>query len=109
MEASEFRDEYAKFRKAGAEVVAASPDSPRALKKFQEQFKLPFKLLSDADKKLAQAYGVLKEKNMYGRKVMGIERSTFVIGADGKLQREFRGVKSAGHAAEVLAALASQK
>ena len=105
MEASEFRDEYSKFKKAGAEVVSASPDAPRALKKFQQQFNLPFTLLSDSDKKLAQAYGVLKEKNMYGKKVMGIERSTFVIGPDGKLLREFRGVKAAGHAAEVLAAL----
>ena len=105
MEASEFRDEYSKFKKAGAEVVAASPDPPRALKKFQEQYKLPFTLLSDSDKTLARAYGVLKEKNMYGRKVMGIERSTFVIGPDGRLKQEFRGVKSAGHAAEVLATL----
>ncbi len=105
MEASEFRDAYSKFKKAGAEVVATSPDSPRALKKFQEQFNLPFTLLSDSDKKLAQAYGVLKEKNMYGRKVMGIERSTFVIGPDGKLKHEFRGVKSTGHAVEVLGAL----
>ncbi len=105
MEASEFRDEYSKFKKAGVEVVAASPDSPAALKKFQQQFELPFNLLSDPDKKLAHAYGVLKEKNMYGKKVMGIERSTFVIGPDGKLKQEFRGVKSAGHAAEVLAAL----
>ena len=86
-------------------MVATSPDPPRALKKFQDQFKLPFTLLSDADRKLAQAYGVLKEKNMYGKKVMGIERSTFIIGPDGKLKHEFRGVKSAGHAAEVLAAL----
>ena len=107
MEASEFRDEHAKFKKAGAEVLAASPDPPRALKKFQEQFKLPFPLLSDAEKRLATSYGVLKEKNMYGRKVMGIERSTFVIGPEGKLRREFRGVKAAGHAAEVLAALKS--
>jgi len=72
VEASEFRDEYAKFKKAGAEVVSASPDPPRALKKFQEQFKLPFTLLSDADKQLAQAYGVLKEKTMYGKKVMSM-------------------------------------
>ncbi len=105
MEASEFRDEYAKFRKASVEVAAASPDSPRALKKFKEQFKLPFTLLSDPEKQVAKAYGVVKEKNMYGKKVMGIERSTFVIGPEGKLEREFRGVKAAGHAAEVLAAL----
>ena len=90
-------------------MVATSPASPRALNKFREQFKLPFTLLSDSDKKLARAYGVLKEKNMYGKKVMGIERSTFVIGPEGKLKREFRGVKSAGHAAEVLAALESKK
>lgn len=62
-------------------------------------------MLSDADRKLADAYGALKEKNMYGKKVLGIERSTFVIGPDGKLRREFRGVKAAGHAEEVLAAL----
>ncbi len=85
--------------------MAASPDSPRALKKFQEQFKLPFTLLSDSEKKLAKAYGVLKEKNMYGKKVIGIERSTFVIGPDGKLKHEFRGIKAAGHAVEVLAVL----
>jgi len=86
-------------------VLGASPDSPAAMKKFKEQFKLPFTLLSDKEKTLAQAYGVLKEKNMYGRKVMGIERSTFLIGPDGKLLQEFRGIKPAGHAAEVLAAL----
>jgi len=85
--------------------VGASPDKPSALKKFQEQFKLPFTLLSDSDKSLAKSYGVLKEKNMYGKKVMGIERSTFVIAPDGRLAHEFRGVKSAGHAAEVLAAI----
>lgn len=86
-------------------VLGTSPDTPAAMKKFQEKFQIPFTLLSDKDKTLAQAYAVLKEKNMYGKKVMGIERSTFVIGPDGKLQQEFRGVKPAGHAAEVLAAL----
>jgi peroxiredoxin Q/BCP len=86
-------------------VLGTSPDTPAAMKKFQEKFQIPFTLLSDKDKTLATAYGVLKEKNMYGKKVMGIERSTFVIGSDGKLQQEFRGVKPAGHAAEVLAAL----
>jgi len=105
VEASEFRDAYPKLKKAGAEVLAASPDSPVALKNFQHKYDLPFTLLSDADRKLAAAYGVLKEKNMYGRKVMGIERSTFIIGPDGRLMREFRNVKAAGHAAEVLGAL----
>ncbi len=84
--------------------MASSPDSPRALKKFHEQLKLPFTLLSDPDKKLAQAFGVLKEKNMYGKKVMGIERSTFVI-KNGNIEQEFRGVKAEGHANEVLCAL----
>lgn len=86
-------------------VLGSSPDAPSAMKKFKDQFQLPFTLVSDKDKALAKSYEVLKEKNMYGRKVMGIERSTFVIGPDGKLKQEFRGVKPAGHAAEVLAAL----
>ncbi len=107
MEASEFRDAHGKFRRAGAVVLATSPDSPAALKKFKEKYSLPFTLLSDKDKKLAQKLGVLKEKNMYGKKVMGIERSTFIIGPDGNIEREFRGVKAQGHAEEVLAALKS--
>ncbi len=75
------------------------------LKRFKEKFQLPFPLLSDPDRKMASAYGVLKEKNMYGKKVVGIERSTFVVAPDGRIAREFRGVKAAGHAEEVLAAL----
>ncbi len=86
-------------------MVGVSPDSPSAQKKFKEKYSLPFPLLADENKKLAKSYGVLKEKNMYGRKVMGIERSTFVIGPEGTLEREFRGVKAQGHAQEVLGAL----
>ena len=85
-------------------MVGVSPDKPAALKKFQEQFEIPFTFLSDSEKKLANALGVVKEKNMYGKKVMGIERSTFVI-KNGKIQQEFRGVKAEGHANEVLCAL----
>ena len=81
-----------------------SPDKPAALKKFQEQFDLPFTFLSDSEKKLANALKVVKEKNMYGKKAMGIERSTFVI-KDGKIEQEFRGVKAEGHANQVLCAL----
>ena len=81
-----------------------SPDKPSALKKFQEQFDIPFTFLSDPEKKLANTLGVVKEKNMYGKKVMGIERSTFVI-KNGKIEQEFRGVKAQGHASEVLCAL----
>lgn len=88
-------------------VVGTSPDTPGAMKKFKEQFQLPFLLLSDKEKTLAKSFGVLKEKNMYGKKVMGIERSTFVIGPEGKVEHEFRGVKPAGHAEEVLASLKS--
>ncbi len=105
MEASEFRDEYKPFQKAGAVVLGISPDKPEAQKKFAEKYKLNFPLLSDTEKEVAKTFDVWKEKNMYGKKVMGIERSTFVIGPDGKLQQEFRKVKPEGHANEVLCAL----
>lgn len=83
-------------------LLGISPDTPKAQKKFQEQEKLPFMLLADTDKKIAKAFGVLKEKNMYGRKVMGIARTTFVIGPEGKIQHIFENVKADGHAEEVL-------
>ena len=86
-------------------VLGISPDTPQAQKKFKEKYDLPFTLLADTEKKVAQAFGALKEKNMYGRKVMGIERSTFLIGPDGKIARIFPKVKAEGHAEEVLAAL----
>ena len=86
-------------------VVGVSPDSPERQAKFKEKYDLPFTLLSDPDKKLANAFEVVKEKNMYGKKVMGIERSTFVIGPDGKIKQVFEKVKADGHAEEVLAAL----
>jgi thioredoxin-dependent peroxiredoxin len=86
-------------------VLGASPDTPESQKKFADKYKIPFPLLADTEKNLAQAYDVWKEKNMYGKKVMGIERSTFLIGPDGKLKKVFRKVKPEGHAAEVLAAL----
>jgi peroxiredoxin Q/BCP len=82
-----------------------SPDTPKAQKKFQEKYDLPFTLLADTDKKVADAYGVLQEKNMYGKKVMGIARTTFIIGADGKIQHIFPKVKPEGHGEEVLAYL----
>jgi peroxiredoxin Q/BCP len=86
-------------------VLGISPDKPEAQKKFADRYQLNFTLLSDADKEVAKAFDVWKEKNMYGKKVMGIERSTFLIGPDGKLKKEFRKVKPEGHAAEVLAGL----
>jgi len=102
VEACEFRDGIAQFEKKGAAVVGISPDKPAAQAKFQQKYDLPFTLLADEDKAAAQAYGVWKEKNMYGRKVMGIERTTFVIGPDGRIEKIYSKVKAAGHAGQVL-------
>ena len=107
-EACEFRDTYKQMQKTGAVLLGASPDTPKAQKKFQEKFHLPFTLLADADKKLCKAFGVIQEKNMYGKKVMGIERTTFLIGPDGKITRIFPKVKAEGHAEEVAKALKEQ-
>lgn len=105
MEAREFRDAIREFARKGAAVLGISPDQPKAQSKFKEKECLPFTLLCDVDRKAAQAYGVWKEKNMYGRKVMGIERTTFVIDEQGKVRNVFAKVKPAGHAAQVLAVL----
>ncbi len=83
--------------------MGISGDTPAAQKKFKEKYKLPYTLLADADKKVANAFGVIKEKNMYGKKVKGIARTTFVIGPDGKIAKVFENVKPDGHAEEVLA------
>ncbi len=105
IEACEFRDSYKQMQKTGAVLLGVSPDTPKAQKKFQDKFNLPFSLLADADKKIAEAYGVVQEKNMYGKKVMGIVRTTFIIAPDGKIQHIFTKVKAQGHAGEVLAYL----
>ena len=91
-----------KVENSGAVVLGVSPDEPKALKKFEEKFGLPFTLLGDADKKVCNAYGVIQEKNMYGKKVVGVARTTFIIGPDGKIKHIFHKVKPEGHAAEVL-------
>ncbi len=104
-EACEFRDLHEKIREQDAVVIGVSPDSPASHEKFIAKHGLPFTLVSDPGHKLARAYGVWKEKRMYGRKFMGIERSTFVIAPDGTIKKIFRRVKPAGHAKEVLAAL----
>jgi thioredoxin-dependent peroxiredoxin len=101
-EACSFRDDYKKIQKTGVVLLGASPDTPSAQKKFQEKFHLPFSLLADADKKLCNAFGVIQEKNMYGKKVMGVVRTTFVIGPDGKIKHVFHKVKPEGHSDEVL-------
>src|SRR6202045_4452458 len=89
IEACEFRDTYKQMQKSGAVLLGISPDTSKAQKKFQDKFKLPFSLLADADKKVANAFGVVQEKNMYGKKVMGVVRTTFVIGPDGKIHHIF--------------------
>ena len=105
-EGEAFRDLYAKFRKAGTEIVGVSPDSVASHEKFKAKYGFPFELLADEEKVCCQLFDVCKEKSMYGRKYMGVERSTFLIDAKGVLRREWRKVKVPGHAEEVLAAAA---
>jgi thioredoxin-dependent peroxiredoxin len=107
IEACEFRDSYRKMQNTGAVLLGISPDTPKAQKKFEEKYELPFTLLGDADKKVCNAYDVIKGKNMYGKKVMGVARTTFIIGPDGKIKHIFHKVKPEGHSEEVLAYLKS--
>jgi peroxiredoxin Q/BCP len=104
-EGEAFRDLHARFRRAGAVILGISTDSLASHEKFKAKMKFPFELGSDEDRKVATLFGVWKEKNMYGKKVMGIERSTFLIDADGVLRQEWRKVKVDGHAEAVLEAV----
>ena len=101
-EGEEFRDLHPEFARVGCVIVGVSRDSLRSHEGFKSKMTFPFELLSDADEKACKLFGVIKMKNMYGRQVRGIERSTFVIDAEGVLRREWRGVKVPGHAKEVL-------
>jgi peroxiredoxin Q/BCP len=103
-EACEFRDDIGKFERAGVRVIGVSPDKPDSHVKFRKKYGLAFTLLSDAEKELAQAFGVWKKKKNYGREYMGIERSTFFVDASGRIRKAWRGVKVDGHATAVLAA-----
>lgn len=105
-ESCEFRDAFPRFSKAKAVILGASPDTVPAQAKFKKKFSLPFTLLADADHALAELYDVWKEKSMYGRKYMGVERTTYIIDPKGRISHVFAKVKPAGHAAEVEAALA---
>ena len=105
-EACEFRDSAAHFKSQDAVILGVSPDKPSAQSKFRTKYDLPFTLLCDPDHAAAEAFGVWVEKSMYGKKYMGVERATFVISPDGKIAKVFRKVKPAGHAAEVLSAVA---
>lgn len=102
-ESAAFRDLYPQFIDAGATIVGISRDSLKSHENFKAKLDLPFELLSDPDETACTLFGVMKMKNMYGKQVRGVERSTFVIGADNRILREWRGVKVPGHAEEVLA------
>ena len=99
---ADFRDQYSQFQRAGCEIYGVSRDSLKSHQGFKDKLKFPFELLSDPDEAVCKAFGVMKDKTMYGRKVRGIERSTFVLDEAGRLLREWRGVKVPGHVQEVL-------
>ena len=101
-EGGDFRDRHKEFKRLGCEIFGISRDSLKSHEGFKAKMSFPFELLADPDERVCKAFGVMKDKNMYGRKVRGIERSTFVVGDDGKLLREWRGVKVPGHVKEVL-------
>ena len=106
-EGEAFRDHYAEFRKLKVHVLGVSRDSLAAHEKFKAKFKFPFELISDVGEKLCGLFDVIRDKNMYGKKVRGIERSTFLFDANGTLRREWRKVKVKGHAEDVLDAAAA--
>jgi peroxiredoxin Q/BCP len=104
-EAGDFTDLYGSFKKAGAEVVGVSRDSAESHRKFKTKYSIPYPLLADTESAVCNAFGVIVEKNMYGKKSLGVQRSTFLIDESGKIERVWPKVKVDGHADEVLAAL----
>ncbi|HET9085991.1 MAG TPA: thioredoxin-dependent thiol peroxidase [Acidobacteriaceae bacterium] len=108
LEACGFRDAFSKLQEAGAVVLGISRDTPKAQKRFKEKYGLPYPLLADTDEAVCKQFDVLREKNMYGKKVIGIERTTFLIGPDQRLLKKFPKVKPEGHAGEVLQALQNE-
>ena len=104
-EGQNFRDLYAKFRRQNAVIFGVSRDSIASHEKFKEKQKFPFDLISDPDEKICKQFDVIREKTLYGRKFMGVERSTFLIDENGKLRQDWRKVKVKGHAEEVLDAV----
>ncbi len=108
-EAMQFRDKYKDFVKAGAIVLGVSRDNMKSHDEFKAKLELPFELIADTEEKLCHGFGVVKNKIMYGKKVKGIERSTFLVGADGILKEEWRGLKVPGHVEEVLKAVKALK
>lgn len=106
-QACDFRDQFPQFRRLKVPVLGISPDKPESLRKFQQKYDLPFLLLSDPDHRVAEAYGVWKEKVRFGKRVMGIERTTFILDEEGRILQVFPKVKVEGHVEQVLAALES--
>ncbi|WP_297528007.1 peroxiredoxin [Thiohalobacter sp.] len=104
-EARDFRDSFSKFKRQNTVILGVSRDSLRSHENFKAKQDLPFELLSDTEEKVCRQFDVIREKNMYGRKVMGIERSTFLIDPEGRLVREWRKVRVPGHVDEVLQAV----
>jgi peroxiredoxin Q/BCP len=104
-EGQQFRDFYPEFRKLGVEVFGVSRDSIKSHEGFKQKMAFPFELLSDPEEAACEIFAVMKMKNMYGKQVRGVERSSFLIDKDGKIKQEWRGVKVPGHAQEVLAAV----
>jgi len=105
LEGQDFRDHISKFKTRNTIILGVSRDSIESHENFRKKQRFPFELLSDSDEKLCKLFDVIKEKNMYGKKVMGIERSTFLIDANGVLRAEWRKVKVGGHVDEVLSAV----
>jgi peroxiredoxin Q/BCP len=108
-EAMQFRDKHKEFVKAGATVFGVSRDNMKSHDEFKTKLELPFELIADTEEKMCHMFGVVKNKIMYGKKVKGIERSTFLIGADGVLKNEWRGLKVPGHVDDVLQAVKELK
>jgi peroxiredoxin Q/BCP len=104
-EAMQFRDKYKDFVKAGATVFGVSRDNMKSHDEFKTKLELPFELIADTEEKMCHMFGVVKNKIMYGKKVKGIERSTFLVGPDGQLKAEWRGLKVPGHVEDVLKAV----
>ena len=104
-EGEDFRDNYQRFRKKKAAIFGISRDNLNSHEKFKTKYKFPFELISDTDEKLCKLFDVIKEKSMYGKKYLGVERSTFLIDAQGVLRKEWRGVKVKGHVEDVLNAV----
>jgi thioredoxin-dependent peroxiredoxin len=105
VEACEFRDLQPDIQEQGAVILGISPDPVKDVAKFRDDFSLPYRLLADTDHSVAEAYGVWKEKSMYGKKYMGVDRTTFLIDEEGRIARVFEKVKPQGHAQQVLASL----